>query len=379
MISGNIEQSKTGRRDKDGLTQQEQEFRDFELFLNEGKHDSAEKMLLSLAEKNQKRSVYYIKLGHLMYKLKQYSKAADYYKISLEDASQDELPEIQFSLGQVYFHSDLIIESLGFFTALNEACPSFKFINIAYLRMSLIFKKLKDYNSALFYVTKIIKESSVPKQFLAEAICVAGSCFELQGNTRKSLGFYKNALKVYPNFRTVTCAAWGYLNENPSLTIKICQKYLANAIPDYESNDINFLYSLACYRKKNYQEACQKLESIVSNAPSIKLYNEYLGIVYFAMNEHLKALQMFQKVHEKIPLNCDNLNNMALAYKNLGSLSDCLHILNSVILFDSCSNPEEFIENIKKKGTFNIKEPTVDILAFPLNQNSYNEDNAMAG
>ncbi|OMJ87844.1 hypothetical protein SteCoe_10325 [Stentor coeruleus] len=379
MFSGKIEQQKSSGQDNDSLTQQEEEFRDVEVFLNEGKYDIVEEMLLSLAEKNQKRSVYYIKLGHLMYKLKQFSKAVNYYKLSLEDASQDELPEIQFSLGQVYFHSDLIIESLGFFTALYEAYPNFKYINLAYLRMSLIFRKLKDYNSALFYVTKIIKESSVSKQFLAEAICVAGNCFELQGNIRKSLGFYKNALKVYSNFRTVTCVAWGFLNENPNLTIKICQKYLKKDIPEHESNDINFLYSIACYRIKKYQEACQRLELIVRDTPNIKLYNEYLGIVYLAMNEYLKALQMFQKIHEKNPLNCDNLNNMALAYKNLGSLSDCLHILNSVVLFNSSGNPEEFIEDFKNKGILNIKEPLVDILTFPLNQNGYNDKNIMAG
>ncbi|OMJ75910.1 hypothetical protein SteCoe_24851 [Stentor coeruleus] len=377
MFSDKIEQSKSCQKENDSLTQQDHEFRDIEVLLNEGKYDKTEEMLLLLAGRNQKRSVYYIKLGHLMYKLKQFLKATNYYKLSLEDASQDELPEIQFSLGQVYFHSDLIVESLGFFTVLYETNPSYKFINIAYLRMSLIFKKLKDYNNALFYATKIIKESSVSKQFLAEAICVAGNCFELQGKAKKSLGFYKNALKIHSNFRTVTCVAWGYLNENPNLTIKICQKYLTKTIPDYEINDINFLYSLAYYRIKNYRKACQKLEIIVRSNPNIRIYNEYLGIIYFAMNEHLKALEIFQKIHEEIPLDCDNLNNMALVYKSLGSLGDCLHILNSLVMFNTFSNPGEFIERFKKKENLNMKEPLVDILAFPLNQNCCKDENPM--
>lgn len=331
----------------------------------------AEEILKNLADKYSANSEFLTKLGHLMYREKKYSKAEEYYTKALEKAPEDLRPEIHFGLGQVYYQTKLYSDSYLAFTLIVNTAPGFKLIDAVYLKLASIVKAFKDYDSSVTYLMKILKNKNANKKIIAEALCSLGHCYELQGKFETSLKFYKKAGKVFKNFRTISCIAWGFLRTFPKVTESICAKFLKTDKPVHESSDLCFLRALALIKLGDVLKAVELLKTLVQNFPLNSLYAQYLGIAYYQAKEYSKALEMFQSVMIFSPLAEENIHNLSATYRKLGFKAESFDILskNPSFVLDESTLTNSLIKNTVNK--LKIREPVINIYDFPLNETNY--------
>ena len=175
-----------------------------------------------------------VKLGHLLYRIKRYEKSIISYSKALEDDKLVHKDEVIFGLGQVYYKLKRYSDSFLYYSLLKSNYPSCIYIDYITIRMSLIYKFNKNFDSAVSVLLAILHDHAKNKNVYVEALCIVGNCYELQGELDIGLDYYIKAVEILKNFRTVTCVAWGYLSANPKMTEGICKKYLRRQRPNYE-------------------------------------------------------------------------------------------------------------------------------------------------
>ena len=163
--------------------------------------------LLVFALKKPIDSEILVKLGHLMYRLNNYPKAEIIYNHVLENEQSTNVDDALFGLGQTYFKLKRYSDSFLRFTILLNNYPDYKCIDLVTLKVSLIYKFINDFNSTLTSSLKLLNKKNLNKNVCAEALCIIGSCYELQGKIDLSNELYYKAAEKAKSFRTVTCMA----------------------------------------------------------------------------------------------------------------------------------------------------------------------------
>lgn len=313
-----------------------------------------------LQSAHPKHSEFCLKLGHLLYKVKDYVKAEDFYKQALQGhKSSSQIPEIYFGLGQTYFQLKLLSDSFLAFSIIEQGYETSQFIEIARLKLAQILIATNDNDAAMKFLLKLLHKKNISRNILTETFCCIGKIYEEEGKKRLALKFYIRAAALLKTFRTISCLAWVYLNFNPEMTEKICKKYLEVNRPQYQQCDIGLLQAIAMIKLKKFAEALVTLKIMIFHYPKNVFYLQYLGYTCFMLKLYGKALEWFQKVAEILPENFENLNNLSVVYKNLEFHKESFAMYYRIALLNGTKSIE--FEAIQ------ILEPQISVFDFPSN------------
>lgn len=324
----------------------------------------AESSLVLLSLKYPENPEYPSKLGHLMYKLKDYQKAETFYKLALEKSTENPQAEIYFGLGQSYFESKNYPDSLSAFSLVLNNYPDFELIYLVYLKLAIVHRHMKDLDLAVKLLSKIIENAKkVNKSLLVEALCCLAGIYDSLGKEKFALNLYMRAGKITKNFTSISCLAWAFLKINPKVTESVCRKYLRVDRPQHEWSDISFLQALSAIKASNFAVAANLLEMQLRHYPKNIIYMQYLGISYFYLGLHDKALEIFKNVDLVHPCNFENLNNLAILYKKEGlEIEAHRTYCNALMLRSQVFGANEGLNGLT------ILEPKIEISDFPLNK-----------
>ena len=319
----------------------------------------AEKLIFELKSKATIPDVS-IKLGHLMYIQKKYSKAEEVYKEIIPQLSGDLKAEVLFGLGQTYFEAKMFSDSHMAFTILMNSFPEFSFSNLVYIKLARIMVNFQDFSNAIQYLTKVLNSNKANNNTVSEAIILLGYIKEKQGQKARASSLYQNAVKISKNFRSLCAISFNSLESKPEISEKLALKVLSRNGKWEEWNDFYFIRSLACLKLKQFEKAESILEDLVKAFPLNYFYNQYLGIAYLNAEKQFKALETFQKLRSLHPFDLTTMQNLAFTYLKCGMKEEVRQVISAA----------SFMMNGKEWAVkdLEVTEPKLDIYSFPTNE-----------
>ena len=331
------------------------------------KHFSKALELLQELCLNFPRTVEYpVKLGHLLYRQHKYMQAECYYVRALALDPHDLKEEIYLGLGQCYYRIRNYPASFSAFMNIEQTYPNSRFIDLVYLRLAMLYKIFRNYDSAMQLLLKLLRNNRVNKEILAEAFCCIGSIYQLQKNNELGVSYYINACKISKNFRVISCLIWGYLQVNPAFSVVLCKKYLQKPHEKYIISDIRLLQALALRNLGDFNGATIILEEQSLQFPMNIHYLQALGVIYYRMRLARKSFEKFQKTAAIEPCNVENLNNLGIIYRDLEMEKEFYQTYSLVLMLRKQNvEKEDFIPSTLRD--LQIIEPVLDIFDFPLN------------
>ncbi|CAF4166554.1 unnamed protein product [Adineta steineri] len=305
------------------------------------------------------------RLGKLLLKIGQFSKAEELYNVLLEQTSdEDEKQHYYGCLGYAkgrqgnyqkaiwYFEKALKIQQKIFPSNCLNVATSFNNIGMAYERMT-------DYSKALSFLEKALeiyqrtRVSNHPD--LATSYNNIGLVYDNMGEYSKALSYYEKAFEIrqktlpsnHPDLATSYSNMGGVFDSMGEYSkalsfyekdLEICQKTLPSNHPDLaiSYDKIGLVhknmgeYSKALSAHEKALEIFQKTVSL--NYPDLATSYSNMSSVYSEMGEHSKALSFYEKnieINQKtLPSNHPDLatsyNNIGLVYDNMGEYSTAL-------------------------------------------------------
>ena len=319
----------------------------------------AEKLIFELKSKANLPNVS-IKLGHLMFIQKKYSKAEEVYKEILPKLCGDQKAEVLFGLGQTYFEAKMFSDSHMAFTILMNSFPEFSYSNLVYIKLARIMVNFQDFSNAIQYLNKVLSSSKANNNTLSETIVLLAYIKEKQGQKAKASSLYQNAVKISKNFRSLCAIALNSLESKPEISEKLALKVLSKNGKWEEWNDFYFLRSLACLKMKQFEKAEIILEDLVKAFPLNCFYCQYLAIAYLKTGKHLKALEILQRLRSLHPFDSTIMQNLAFAYLKCGMKEEVRQVISAA----------SFVMNGQEWAVHDlgVTEPLLDIYSFPTNE-----------
>ena len=77
------------------------------------------------------------------------------------------------------------------------------------------------------------------------------------------------------------------------------------------------MLSLSLIKQKMYYRAIEIIKNEIETYPMNLLYLQYLGIIYYEVNNYHKASEIFQRILIINPMNPENIHNLNIAYQKL--------------------------------------------------------------
>jgi tetratricopeptide (TPR) repeat protein len=300
-----------------------------------GKAEDFFKLLLEQASNEEKKGLFYNQLGHISDHLGNYDKAIFCFDKSLE-IKQKTLPPYHPALaasynniGEVYRKMAEYSQALLFYEKAIEisenVVPSDHFFSAAlYNNIGLVYKEMAEYQKALSFMNKSleIRLKVLPSNHPHLAIC-----YGTMAVVYYSMGEHSNALSFYEK------------------TLEIEQKSLPSNHPSFiiSYHNIARLYQAVGQHSKAlsyYEKAIQICqETLPSNHPLLPTCYSNMGSVYKIMRDYSKALSFYEKAIEigekSLPPNHPNLiccySNITGLYAAKGEHSKALSIYEKTI------------------------------------------------
>jgi tetratricopeptide (TPR) repeat protein len=272
------------------------------------------------------------RLGQLLIKTNQFTKAEELYQILLNQTTyQSEQTTIYHQLAfiknlQKEYQSALIFYEKSLY--LNQQILSSNHIQLAYSHTNIgaMHYNIGNYSKALSSYSKSleIRQKSLPPDHLD----LASSYYDI-GMVYKNINDYPEALSFYEK------------------ALQIRQQSLPSTDPYLITlyNNIGMMhFNMANYPKAlyHYEKAFQiQQESLPINHPDLSIYYNNIGMVYLQMGDNSKALHSYKKCleirQESLPSDHPDLatshNNLAIVFfqmadysKALSSYEKCLQI-----------------------------------------------------
>ena len=325
--------------------------------INSQKPEKIDKLVQELKTLNTSPEIL-LKLGHLLYKTNFYSFAESIYKSILPLLSGSLHREALFGLGQVSFDLKKYTECHMTFSIINEFYQDFEFIDLITYKLAYVSVIFNEYQNSLKYIKKILLSKDSCNGIIVETLVLLSHIKKKQGKLNESLKICKRAMKIWKNFKVLTCFMVLVLEKSPQVVDHISKIILRKDRNSGEWSDVCFLRALSYIQQNQLDQAELLLKEQISSFPNNYLYLEYLGITYLKKEEIYKALNIFYKVKLIRPYDSVNLNNLAFCFKHFGDKEEALRILTVI---DPSENQEV---NLKK---LNWTKPELEILAFPTN------------
>ncbi|CAF1978237.1 unnamed protein product [Rotaria magnacalcarata] len=222
------------------------------------------------------------RLGILLVKVGEYSKAEDVYKVLLNQTTLDELEKAH----------------------LNH-------------QLGLTKRKQGNYEEALAYyeIAQTIREKILPENHLdlVSSYNHVGDVYEAMGNYPKALSHYEKAIEICEKTLPLNYAQLSSCNNN---------------IGDLYNDMTEYLKALFYYKKALEM----RQESLPPNHPDLATSNNNIGDVYTNIGEYTQALPYYKRVLEisrkTLPPNHPDFatfyNNIGLAYDSMGEYLQAL-------------------------------------------------------
>jgi tetratricopeptide (TPR) repeat protein len=237
---------------------------------------------------------------------------ADYYR-------QKQMPDSSFAhLELAFYNPDLDID-----TKMQ--------ILLSFYTISERNDKYKQYAYRLIEIGKEVH----PKE--AKIYTIEGDFLYRDGKLTESLKAYKKAVELEPGHQDI----WNQilLIESELKQYKQVMHDAGKAIELFPNQPaFYYLYGIAAYQQKNYQQAVDYLtigkDYVVNNNPLLSQFYGALGDAYYALNQHKKAFESYDKSLQLLPDNAYVLNNYAyylsLAGKQLEKAKEMAKFANEL-------------------------------------------------
>jgi tetratricopeptide (TPR) repeat protein len=331
---------------------------DIDSALSKRDYSEAEKLIFKLMSTTSNPEVP-LKLGHLFYIQKKYSKAEQVYQEILPKTTGDLKAEVLFGLGQTYFETKMFSDSHMAFTLLLNSFPEFPYTNLINLKLARILTIFQDFTNATQYLTKVFNSKKANNHSLSEAIVLLAYINEKQGKKSRATTLFQNAVKINKTFRSLSAFALSLLDSKPQMAEKLCQKVLNKDRKLEEWSDFGFLRALAWMKMKEFEKAEESLEDLVKTFPLNYYYSEYLAIVQARIGKKARALEGFQRLRSLHPFDLTNLKNLAFVYRACGMKEEAARVVTAASFY---RNGEEW-----KLDDLDLEEPVMDLYSFPTN------------
>jgi tetratricopeptide (TPR) repeat protein len=287
-----------------------------------------------------KGSTGWLRLGKLMVKLAQYTKAQDLYEILLKQETNET------DKGDIYHQVGLIQEEQGEYakaiTFYEESLkirqkiltPQHPDVAECYEDIGNTYDFLGDDGKALSYHEKAleIRQNTLPENHpdLATSYNNIGSVYDKMGEYSKAISYHEKALEIYQKT----------LPENHPHLATSC-----NNIGSAYSSMGEYSKALSYYKKA--LEIYQR--SLPENHPHLASSYAYHGCVYDKMGEYSKALSYLEKaleIYQKtLPENhphvATSCNNIGFVYSSIGEYSKALSYYEKALEIYQTTLPED--------------------------------------
>ncbi|CAF4274431.1 unnamed protein product, partial [Adineta steineri] len=224
-------------------------------------------------------SIGWYRLGLLLEKMGQFSKAQEVYEVLLHQTTyeSDKAP-IYIRLGQIKYNQGEYQEALTYYE--KTLLSNHSDLDVSYNNIGLVYYNMSDYPKALLFHKKAltIREQSLP----FDHPDLAFSCINT-ANVYYSMADYPKALSYYEK------------------ALEIRQQSLAPNHPDLASsyNNIGLIY----YNRNDYSKAFSYYEkalkirqqSLSLNHPDLGASYNNIGLVYYNMGDYSKACCYYKK------------------------------------------------------------------------------------
>lgn len=295
--------------------------------LSEDNYALADKHIKTLKKLNPD-PVYIIKQAHLMYIRKNYQKAEKLYKKVLERSGKDHEAEIYLGLGQVYYESKMHYDSFLAFSIVVSNHPSFKYSDFIYLKLLKLMVFYQKYPVADEIIRELLTRRSPNQSILAETLFYAALIKFRYRKIDLALEICKKSLKICASYKSNLLFLITLAHKDPEAGEKKCLAILNTAENPEEWVSYCFIRAVIYVRLEKFSKAVQILEEDCKNFKFELEYLNYLGQAYYGAGEKVKALEVFQRIREKFPENCINLNNLAFVYTKLGMKFEAFYVCN---------------------------------------------------
>ncbi|CAF1444671.1 unnamed protein product, partial [Adineta steineri] len=263
------------------------------------------------------------RLGKLLIKMGQSSKAQEVYEVLLHQTTQEsDKPSIYHQLGRIKddqgeYQEALIYYKQSLAIQQNTLSSNHPDLAMSYNNIGLVYYNMSDYQKALSYHEKAlaIRQQSFPSNHPDLA-----SSYNNIGNVYSSMGDYANALSSHEK------------------ALAIREQSLPSSQPDVGGSYYNI--GLVYYNMSDYPKALSYYEkdleilqqSLPSNHPDLGVSYNNIGLVYYNMGDCSKALSYHEKAlairQQALPSNHPDLsstyNNIGNVYSNMGDYQKAL-------------------------------------------------------
>ncbi len=301
-----------------------------------GDNETAIKMLEQMVYVNPKFILPAQKLASLYIKTNQLTKAKEIYdNILLKNKVTAEIMHQYAILSSSLCDSDTAEKMLKKVINMNpDIAKAHKDLGIIYLN-----KRLFDYAEDEFQIALKL----APDDF--EILFEYGNYLYSISKNVEAEKYYSEALKLNPNnILALTFMGLNYLVLNK---LDDAYEYIMKAAelePNHEY--VQFCVGRILYARKEYEDAKRYLIHAVEQNPDIETQNT-LALTYYQLGEYQSALNIFQNIDKKRPLNTSILMEIAKCYEALGNNDLALENLEKVVsVFPDYEDAHEMIRRL---------------------------------
>ncbi|CAF1189139.1 unnamed protein product [Adineta ricciae] len=274
-------------------------------------------------EENVSHVVEWQRLGEILFKLSQFDKAEELYRLLLEQAfSNNQLALYYNQLGYVKDNQEDYENALIYYVKSLEMWQKITPTNkqelaITYGNIGRLYCNLEDYPKAFLFneksleIRKDILASDHPE--LASSYNNIGMVYQRTGDYRKALEYFEKALEIW--------------QKSPPSNYPMLATSYSNIGSTYENlGDFTKAYSF-------FQKGLDiKKKTLPANHPDLAISYDNIGLLYQKMGEYSKALSSLNRAVEiyQKSLSADSsllattYNNIGLTYQKLNDFSKAL-------------------------------------------------------
>ena len=293
------------------------------------------------------------RLGQLLIKLGQFTKAEEFYRMLLEQVDDEsEKGNLFHVLGCIKNEQGEYAEAVKFCEKsieISEKVSSSNCLNVAagYSSLGTVYKSMGEYAKALTYYEKAIeiRQKNLPANHdhLATSYINIAGVYDSTGEYSKAVLYYDRALEIeqnnlpanHPTLATsynnigvlyMNIAEYSKALSYYEKAVRIEEKTLPVNHPDFAqsyNNIAGVYYRMGEYSKAlSYYERALEIEQKTSiNHSHLATFHNNIGSIYDNMGEYSKAIFSFEKAIDILQKNLpENLPYLAGAYNNIGSV-----------------------------------------------------------
>lgn len=237
----------------------------------------------------------FVKLGHLSYKMLNYTDAEMWYFRALNAEFTQFESQIWFGLAQTYFQQKFYAKAISAYINVLNASPEFEYSSLCYLKAGFCHYFLRDYAQAATYAEKSFVKCDLSDILTADGLCLIG-CVQLgYGDLAKAFEYFDQSASLCRTFRTSICLSWKLIHTDPRRSILFLEK-LSETGSKAEKIEYRFFKAITFLKLQKLRNSQILLENICKEIPNNYIYSLYLAIVYYKTLNYDKCFRILSQI-----------------------------------------------------------------------------------